>query len=331
MAATLTPQMLIDAISKPGVTPVGTGDLNQVNPRYSETTAGPQSWRLAPGKVEISSGGKYAKGFGPWMELSSTSWTNPGKADVQIVDAHLYSLSKSTGAYTDRVRWGGSLGHAAQLWVWAGGAGGTVTNRTPSQPAGWSSIGGGQRFGNHYADNQAPNGDGFIRIHGWPMSWTGTNGFFWTSTDPNVDNAAPDINKLNDLDGMVMVVEYKVVGDAAAVAASKFALSVGVDSYWEGLGTTGLPPGARTGSGTGFQALNPNGGVVVFSTLSRAQIDAHPLTVYPGWNGGTVVTPPPPPVDADKKHDVAVRTTTDIIVDGNVVSSTVAVTKAVSV
>lgn len=286
-APPLGPQDLINAITTPGVKPAGTTDNNVINPRYSENSAGPMQWRLAPGKVEISNGdGKYAKGFGPWIELSSLSRTNPGNANVAIVDAHLYSLSKSTGQWTDRVQWGGPLGWAGQLWLWDGGKSdttGTISGPNSSDARGWSTSMGGYRFGQPLKDSQVNGEDGFLRIHGWPNSWTGKNGFFWTSVNPNIETSAPDINKLNDLDGMVMTVQYAVVGDASAVANSKFAATVGVDTYWEGLNTTGLVPGDRTGSGSGFRALNPNGGLIVFSTLSRAQVAAHPLTAYPGW------------------------------------------------
>lgn len=296
MAATITKQMLIDAITLPGVKPVGTTDPNLLNPRYAEMSAGTYSARLTPGTVETSNGSKLAAGLGPWIEVSSMVRL-PVAARLNVT-GHLYSLSKRTGTWTERVAWGGSLGWAKHLFSW-GNEHGNCTDATVG-PAGWGSTDGTWKFGDNDNDPQVPAGQAFVRVHGWPMSWTGTNGFFWLSVDPNSDKSAADPAKVSDLAGVVQVLEVAVTGTQAAQA--RYAISHGWDTYWQGAATTGLSVGTRTGSGSGFREVT-NGSVAVCSTLSRAQIDTYGPAL-PGWAGTTTPPPPPPPPPADVKHKV---------------------------
>lgn len=317
MSAPLTPQMLIDAITLPGVSPVGTPNPDLFNPRYGESSAGQHSGRRAPGTVETSSGGKIAAGFGPWIEVSSMNRT---KVDAKLdLIGHLYSLSKS-GKWTERIAWGiGAGSWAAHLFSW-----GIEHGTCQDGPAhGWGSKDqSGVSFGDNDGDPQG-GGQGFVRVHGWPNSWTGLNGFFWTSTDPNSDHAPADPAKLADLAAIVATVEVAVSGTQASQA--RYAISHGWDTYWQGANVTNPTIGTRTGSASGFREVR-NGSLVVCSTLSRAQIAATPPTIYPGWQGATVppvVTPPPPPppVVTDTLHLVQTRTTTELLVDGKVVGS----------
>ncbi len=249
MPPTLTPQHLIDAITLRGVAPVGTPNPDLYNPRVTESSANvPHSSRLTPGTVEIFNGSKYAAGFGPWIEVSSMNRTVVA-AKLDLV-GHLYSLSKSTGKWTERVAWGGPLGWAAHLFSW-----GKQHGACTDGPAhGWGSrSSSGMTFGGDDFDPQVPAGQAFVRVHGWPMSWTGTNGFFWTSVDPNSDKSPADMAKLNDLAGLVAVVEVKVTGTGASSA--RYAISHGWDTYWQGLATTGLSAGERTGTASGFREV----------------------------------------------------------------------------
>jgi hypothetical protein len=284
-AAPLTRQMLLDA-GLPGVAPVGTSDPNLVNPRYSSTNAG-QTYRLVPGTVETrDASGTLAAGYGPWVEISSLSWTNPGNVKLDII-GHLYSVDHA-GHFTERYRFGaGAGGWAKHLWTWQTELGLVGEGEGA---AGWGSADNqGHHFGDQLADNQAPGGQGFVRVHGWGMWWTSSASqpwsTFWTSVDPTSDHAAASAAKLADLGGLVQTLEVRLVGTPAAVAASRYAVSSGWDTYWQGANTT--TPVNRTGSGSGFRAIAPTSTptLIVTSTLSPMQVAAWPLTAYPGWVG----------------------------------------------
>lgn len=334
MVAPLNTQMLIDAITVPGVSPIGTPNPDLYNPRYGEASSGKHSSKLTPGKVEIFNGSKYSSGFSPWIELSSMD-RNKVDAKVDLI-GHVFALWKSTGKWTEVITWGkGAGGFAAHAFSWGNEHG---TFKLNEGPVGWGSVDqGGVHFGDNDNDPQG-GGNAFVRAHCWPMSYTGTNGFFWLSTNPGVDTAPPDMNKVNDLDGIVHIIEPIMSG--TQIAQAKYAMSIGIDTQWQDASRVNKPPGSQTGSASGFRLVK-NGELIVMSTLSQAQAKAHPLTIYPGWatTGATGPTGPGPtgptgipvPPVTDTKHDVAVRTTTDIIVDGNVASSTVSVTKAISV
>jgi hypothetical protein len=278
----LSSQALLDAISLPGAVPVGTDDPNLTNPRYSLPSAGLQAWRVTPGQVETRNGdGTYAAGYGPWVEISSTSWANPGDVKVQLT-GRLYSLSRSTGQWTQRYAWGtGQGGWAPHLWTWQTELG---TVAVGDQPAGWGSADNqGDHFGDQLADNQAPGGKGFVRVHGWGTWWTGSPwSTFWTSTDPSSDHSTASLAKLDDLAGIVHVLEVRLVGSAAAIAASHYAISSGWDTYWQGADV--VHPVNRTGSGSGFRKIAPTSApqLVVTSTLSADQVRRYPLTSYAG-------------------------------------------------
>ena len=280
---TLSRQQLIDAISQPGTTAVlGTTNPDLLNPRYSEPSAGSQTWRLTPGTVETrNSDGTLMAGVGPWVEVSSADRVNTG-AQVNIT-GHLYSRSKATGQWTERTAWGGSLGWARHAFSW-GIEHGTFGEGVGT--AGWGSVDQtGVRFGQDDGDPQAPRGQGFVRVHGWPMSWTGLNGFFWTSVDPNSPTSLADRAKVDDVAAIVHVLEVRVVGTPAQIAASRFVVASGWDTYWQGADV--VHPVDRTGNGSGMRAIAPSSTptLVVTSTMSRAQIIAWPLTAYPGWVG----------------------------------------------
>ena len=312
----LTPSVL-KAATRPGncVVPIGTTDPNLLFPRYTDFAVKGKTEQLPTGKVEIYNPGigKYASGWSTWTEISCMTRfagvTGLAKLDFS---GYLYSLSKS-GVWTERIRWGTiNLGAARHAFSW-GREHGTFSEGQGQ--VGWGSKDQyGIYFGQDDGDPQAPAGQAFVRAHCWPMTYTGKNGFFWASTDPNSATAPPDHNIIDNLAGLVHVVEVTL----GAGTDPGYAMSVGVDTQWQGAERVNKPVGTQTGSSSGFHKVT-NGSLVVMSTLSDAQVDANPLTIYPGWKGDEVTPPQPPqpPVDTRPKYTVNI-----LDVDGKLMYTT---------
>ena len=251
----------------------------------------------------------YVNGIGPWTELSSTNRTYHD-AQVEFVDAFVYTLDTQftpTPTWNRRIQWGGTdiAGHG---YAWnspidnTSDVGGEMTYQTRNSHTcyGWGSTsipgythnGTLIAFGADIPDDGSndPN-HGFVRIHSWPLDWTGGSGnhysFFWASQDPTRDDAAANRTIGNSVLAIAWGVKVRVVGPGAA--STSYVIQSGIDHLYEGAPTVGLPAGSREGTGGRLRAIPSNGDAVWATghTLSDAQLDAYPPPFMD-------VTPPPP-------------------------------------